>query len=206
MTTQHSLAAIPQGTAADTPLITERREKLAAIRAQAKASGQAAFPNDFKPTHHAAGLLRQYEPLPADEIEPIAVKVSVAGRMMLKRVMGKASFATLQDGSGRIQLFVTRDALGDAAYDAFKHWDLGDIIGCEGTLFKTRTGELSVRATALRLLTKCLRPLPEKFHGMTDQEQKYRQRHVDLIMDEGARAPPCRRAPRPRSAPSRNPG
>ena len=171
----------------DTPLIAERREKLAAIRAQAKASGQAAFPNDFKPTHHAAGLLRQYEPLPADEIEPIAVKVSVAGRMMLKRVMGKASFATLQDGSGRIQLFVTRDALGDAVYEAFKHWDLGDIIGCEGTLFKTRTGELSVRAGEIRLLAKALRPLPEKFHGMTDVEQRYRQRYVDLITNQASR-------------------
>ncbi len=113
--------------------------------------------------------------------------------MMLKRVMGKAAFCTLQDGSmgpggSRIQLFVTKDALGDAVYDAFKHWDLGDIIGCEGTLFKTRTGELSVRASTLRLLTKSLRPLPDKFHGMADQEQKYRQRYVDLITDESARA------------------
>ena len=171
----------------DTPLIAERRDKLAAIRAQAKANGQAAFPNDFKPGHHAAELLRQYDPLPAEEIEARAVKVSVAGRMMLKRVMGKASFATLQDGSGRIQLFVTRDALGDAAYEAFKHWDLGDIVGGEGTLFKTRTGELSVRLASLRLLAKSLRPLPDKFHGMADQEQKYRQRYVDLITDEQSR-------------------
>ncbi len=172
----------------DTPLIAERREKLAAIRAQANATGSAAFPNDFKPTHHAADLLRQYGPLPADELDPLALKVSVAGRMMLKRVMGKASFATLQDGSGRIQLFVTRDALGESLYEAFKHWDLGDIVGGEGTLFKTRTGELSVRLSSLRLLTKSLRPLPDKFHGMADQEQKYRQRYVDLITDEAARA------------------
>jgi lysyl-tRNA synthetase class 2 len=175
-------------TSTDTPLVSERREKLAAIRAQAKANGLAAFPNDFKPGHHAAELLRQYDPLPADEIEARAVKVSVAGRMMLKRVMGKASFATLQDGSGRIQLFVTRDALGDAVYEAFKHWDLGDIVGGEGTLFKTRTGELSIRLASLRLLTKSLRPLPDKFHGMADQEQKYRQRYVDLITDEQSRA------------------
>jgi lysyl-tRNA synthetase class 2 len=122
--------------------------------------------------------------------------VVVAGRMMLKRIMGKASFATLQDGSfgpagseghGRIQLFISRDALGEAAYDGFKRGDLGDILGAEGQLFKTRTGELSVKVSALRLLTKSLRPLPDKFHGMADQEQKYRQRYVDLIADEQAR-------------------
>ena len=172
----------------ESPLIAERRAKLAAIRRQG-----VAFPNDFKPRDHAAELLRQYDGLPADDLEALSVRVSVAGRMMLRRVMGKAAFCTLQDGSmgpggSRIQLFLAKDALGDAAYDAFKHWDLGDIIGCEGQLFKTRTGELSVRATTLRLLTKSLRPLPEKFHGMTDQEQKYRQRHVDLITDEAARA------------------
>jgi len=172
----------------DSQLITERREKLAAIRHQG-----VAFPNDFKPKDHADELLRLYDALPDEELDALAVKVSVAGRMMLKRVMGKAAFCTLQDGSmgpagSRIQLFVTRDGLGEAAYDAFKHWDLGDIIGCEGLLFKTRTGELSVRASTLRLLTKSLRPLPDKFHGMTDQEQKYRQRYVDLITDEGARA------------------
>ena len=107
--------------------------------------------------------------------------------MMLKRVMGKASFATLQDATGRIQLYVTRDAVGRRRYDAFKHWDLGDIVGAEGTLFKTRTGELSVKVTQLRLLTKSLRPLPDKFHGMADPEQKYRQRYVDLITDDAAR-------------------
>jgi len=168
-------------------LIAERREKLAAIRAQAKASGSAAFPNDFKPKHHARELLRRYGELSNEELEPQAVAVSLGGRMMLKRIMGKASFATLQDGTGRIQLFVTRDALGEEVYAAFKHWDLGDILGAEGTLFKTKTGELSVRLTSLRLLTKSLRPLPDKFHGMTDQEQKYRQRYVDLITDEDAR-------------------
>jgi len=108
--------------------------------------------------------------------------------MMLKRVMGKASFATLQDSTGRIQLFVTKDAVGEEVYNAFKHWDLGDILGAVGTLFKTKTGELSVRVTTLRLLTKSLRPLPSDFYGMADQEQKYRQRYVDLITDENARA------------------
>ena len=172
----------------DNKLIAERREKLAAIRSQG-----VAFPNDFKPKHHAADLQHRYGELPNEELEPQGISVSVAGRMMLKRIMGKASFATLQDGSigkthGRIQLFISKDTLGDAAYDAFKHWDLGDILGAEGTLFKTRTGELSVKVTTLRLLTKNLRPLPDKFHGMADQEMKYRQRYADLITDEHARA------------------
>jgi lysyl-tRNA synthetase class 2 len=172
----------------DNKLIAERREKLAAIRGQG-----VAFPNDFKPKHHAADLQQKYGELPNEELEPQGIPVTVAGRMMLKRIMGKASFATLQDGSigkthGRIQLFISKDALGDAAYDAFKHWDLGDILGAEGTLFKTRTGELSVKVTTLRLLTKNLRPLPDKFHGMADQEMKYRQRYADLITDEQARA------------------
>ena len=172
----------------DNKLIAERREKLAAIRGQG-----VAFPNDFKPKNHAADLQHKYGELPNEELEPQGITVAVAGRMMLKRIMGKASFATLQDGSlgkthGRIQLFISKDALGDAAYDAFKHWDLGDILGAEGTLFKTRTGELSVKVTTLRLLTKNLRPLPDKFHGMADQEMKYRQRYADLITDEHARA------------------
>jgi len=172
----------------DNQLIAERREKLAAIRAQAKATGAAAFPNDFKPTHHALDLHHRHGQVPNEELEPQGVKVVVAGRMMLKRVMGKACFATLQDSSGRIQLYVTQDAVGAEVLAAFKHWDLGDILGCEGTLFRTKTGELSVKATSVRLLTKSLRPLPDKFHGMTDQEQKYRQRYVDLITDDSARA------------------
>jgi lysyl-tRNA synthetase, class II len=172
----------------DNQLITERREKLKAIRAQG-----VAFPNDFRPQHHAADLHQRYGQMENAELEPLAVKVVVAGRMMLKRVMGKAAFATLQDGSfgtthGRIQLYLTQDALGAEGLNAFKHWDLGDILGCEGLLFRTKTGELSVKATSLRLLTKSLRPLPDKFHGMSDQEQKYRQRYVDLITDETARA------------------
>ncbi len=167
----------------DNQLIAERREKLAAIRARG-----VAFPNDFRPQHHAADLHHRHGQVPNEELEPQAVKVSVAGRMMLKRVMGKACFATLQDASGRIQLYVTQDAVGAELLAEFKHWDLGDILGCEGTLFRTKTGELSVKATSVRLLTKSLRPLPDKFHGMTDQEQKYRQRYVDLMTDEAARA------------------
>src|SRR6185436_12265105 len=109
------------------------------------------------------------------------VHVEVAGRMMLKRVMGKASFATIQDMSGRIQLYITRDEVGESVYEQFKHWDLGDIIGAQGTLFRTRAGELSVKVRNLRLLSKSLYPLPEKFHGLADQEQRYRQRYLDLI-------------------------
>jgi len=169
-------------------LITERREKLQLLRAQG-----VAFPNDFKPRHHAADLHLKYGPVDNETLEPQAIAVSVAGRLMLKRVMGKACFGTLQDGSfgdkhGRIQLYITQDAVGPEALAAFKHGDLGDILGCEGTLFRTKTGELSVKATKVRLLTKSLRPLPDKFHGMSDQEQKYRQRYVDLITDETARA------------------
>jgi lysyl-tRNA synthetase class 2 len=178
----------PPAAAATTPvdenqLIAERREKLQAIRAQG-----VAFPNDFKPTHHAADLHQRHGQVPNEELEPQAVKVAVAGRMMLKRVMGKACFATLQDGTGRIQLYVTLDNVGEQRLAEFKRWDLGDILGCEGTLFRTKAGELSIRATNVRLLTKSLRPLPDKFHGMSDQEQKYRQRYVDLITDDAARA------------------
>ena len=164
-------------------LIAERRAKLVAVRARG-----IAFPNDFKPKDRAAELARKHGHLDNEALEPLHVAVTLAGRLMLKRIMGKASFATLQDATGRIQLFATRDALGDEAYDAFKHLDLGDIVGATGVLFKTRTGELSVRLSASRLLTKSLRPLPDKFHGMVDAEQKYRQRYVDLITDEAARA------------------
>jgi len=134
----------------------------------------------------------QYDALDNEALEAAPIKVSVAGRMMLKRVMGKASFATLQDASGakadgRIQLYITNDGTGEAAHAAFKHYDLGDILGAEGLLFKTKTGELSVKVTNLRLLTKSLRPLPDKHHGLSDQETKYRQRYVDLIMSEDTR-------------------
>ncbi|WP_440112833.1 lysine--tRNA ligase [Acidovorax sp. BL-A-41-H1] len=176
----------------DNQLIAERREKLRALREVQANGGGVAFPNNFKPAHKAAQLHQDHGETANETLEATPVTVSVAGRMMLKRVMGKASFATVQDGSlgevgGRIQLYVTRDAVGEELYAAFKHWDLGDIVGAEGTLMKTKTGELSIKVTGLRLLTKSLRPLPDKFHGMADQEQKYRQRYVDLITDEHAR-------------------
>ncbi len=189
MSTEATPAPAPQD---ENQLIAERREKLKALR-ENQAQGQGvAFPNDYKPQHHAAVLQQQYGTLDGEALEAQAITVSVAGRMMLKRVMGKASFATLQDGSlgdtgGRIQLYVTRDAIGEEAYSDFKRWDLGDILGAEGTLMKTKTGELSVKVSRLRLLTKSLRPMPDKFHGVADQEVKYRQRYVDLMTDEAAR-------------------
>ena len=171
-------------------LIQERREKLKAMR-QAQADGKGvAFPNDFKPEHHAANLHQAHGEKAAEELNGEGVAkttAKVAGRMMLKRVMGKASFATLQDATGRIQVYVTRDDVGEDLYALFKHWDLGDIVGVEGHLFKTRTGELSIHATSIRMLTKSLRPMPDKFHGVADQEVKYRQRYVDLMTDEAAR-------------------
>ncbi|MFL6628833.1 MAG: lysine--tRNA ligase [Vitreoscilla sp.] len=164
-------------------LIAERREKLAAIRAQ----GGVAFPNDFKPAHRAADLVARYGQLSNEELEPQDIQVSVGGRMMLKRTMGKAAFCSLQDATGRIQLRVAIDNVGEETYAAFKHWDLGDILAAEGSLFITKTGELTIKVTKLRLLTKSLRPLPDKFHGVSDQEVKYRQRYVDLITDADAR-------------------
>jgi lysyl-tRNA synthetase, class II len=163
-------------------IIAERRAKLAAYRERGN-----PFPNDFARTHLAGDLHRAYGALSKEELEGHAIRVAVAGRMMLKRVMGKASFATLQDMSGRIQAYISNDATGADAHEAFKHWDLGDILGVEGTLFKTRTGELTVNAAAVRLLAKALRPLPEKFHGLTDQESRYRQRYVDLATSEETR-------------------
>lgn len=183
----HTTPAAAAPSVDDNQLIAERREKLKALRAgQAEGRG-VAFPNDFKPADRADALLAAHGETAAETLEATPVAASVGGRMMLKRVMGKASFATLQDATGRIQLYVTRDALGEEAYADFKKWDLGDIVGAEGTLMKTKTGELSIKVSRLRLLTKSLRPLPDKFHGMSDQEQKYRQRYVDLITDEAAR-------------------
>ncbi len=164
-------------------IIAERRAKLNALRAHGP-----AFPNDFRRADLAADLHRTGEGRTNEDLEANPVSVCLAGRMMLKRVMGKASFATLQDMSGRIQIYVTNDVTGVELHDAFKHWDLGDILGAEGTLFRTRTGELTVKVTGLRILSKSLRPLPEKFHGLTDQEQKYRQRYVDLITNPDSRA------------------
>ncbi|PKO83945.1 MAG: lysine--tRNA ligase [Betaproteobacteria bacterium HGW-Betaproteobacteria-11] len=163
-------------------LIAERREKLKAWRA----AGQA-FPNDFSRENLAARLDELYGEKTREELEAMPITVKVAGRILLKRVMGKASFATIQDMSGRIQLFISNDATGEEAHREFKHWDNGDIVGCEGTLMKTKTGELTVHCASIRLLTKSLRPLPEKFHGLTDIEQKYRSRYVDLITNEQTR-------------------
>ncbi|MEO5699977.1 MAG: amino acid--tRNA ligase-related protein, partial [Casimicrobiaceae bacterium] len=163
-------------------IIAERRGKLRTLREAGE-----AFPNDFRRDALAADLHARYGAEDNATLEPRGIEVTVAGRMMLKRVMGKASFATLQDMSGRVQLYVTNDALGPDAHAAFKHWDLGDLIGAKGTLFKTRTGELSVKVKSLRLLAKALRPLPEKFHGLADQEQRYRQRYVDLITNPDSR-------------------
>ena len=157
-------------------IMEERRTKLRELRAQGN-----AFPNDFRRRHLAAELHRDHGARSNEELEPLNVEVTVAGRMMLKRVMGKASFATIQDMSGRIQIYVTTNVTGESAHGAFKHWDLGDIVGATGTLFKTKTGELTVKAAGIRLLAKALRPLPEKFHGLADQESKYRQRYLDLI-------------------------
>ena len=163
-------------------IIEERKAKLRVLRGEGN-----AFPNDFRRTHLAADLHRDYGAKSNEELEPVEINVMVAGRMMLKRVMGKASFATLQDMSGRMQLYISNDVTGEETHASFKHWDLGDILGAEGTLFKTRTGELSVKVTGLRLLSKSLRPLPEKFHGLADQEQKYRQRYLDLITNPESR-------------------
>jgi lysyl-tRNA synthetase class 2 len=174
--------APPAPPADENQIVAERRGKLAALRVEGN-----AFPNDFRRDSLAADLHRQYDAKFNEELEPLHVGATVAGRMMLKRVMGKACFATLQDMSGRIQLYVTQDAIGAEALEAFKHWDLGDIVGATGTLFKTKTGELSIRVSSIRLLAKALRPLPEKFHGLSDQEQRYRQRYVDLITNPDAR-------------------
>src|SRR5687768_13659655 len=174
----------------DTNQITEeRRAKLEALRAQG-----VAYPNDFRRGHLAADIVRQHEAAGRESLEAQPVPVTVAGRIMLKRVMGKASFATIQDMSGRLQIYVSDGDTGQAVHEAFKHYDIGDIVGVTGVLFKTRTGELTVRACELRLLVKSLRPLPEKFHGLADQEVKYRQRYLDLIVNDDARSKFARRS------------
>ncbi|MCX7962125.1 MAG: lysine--tRNA ligase, partial [Burkholderiales bacterium] len=163
-------------------LVEERRAKLAALRAKG-----VAFPNDFRRRDTAASLHAAHGAKTREALEAEAVGCAIAGRMMLKRVMGRASFATLQDGTGRIQIYVTNDATGAEVHEQFKHWDLGDIVGVEGTLFRTKTGELTVLAKKLRLLVKSLRPLPEKFHGLADHELRYRLRYVDLIVNPETR-------------------
>lgn len=163
-------------------LIAERRGKLAAIRARG-----VAFPNDFVPADRAEPLHQRYGEQDQATLAAAAHPASVAGRMMLKRVMGKASFATLQDSTGRIQIYLDRNSLGEENYDDFKQWDIGDIIAITGHVFKTNKGELSIHAATARVLAKSLRPLPDKFHGIADQELRYRQRYVDLIMTEQTR-------------------
>ena len=174
----------PAGAPADeNQIIAERRAKLAALRAAGP-----AFPNDFVREHQAGELQARYGELDREALAQAGIEVVLAGRMMLKRVMGKASFATVQDSTGRIQFYVANDDTGEAAHEAFKHWDIGDIVAARGLLFKTQKGELSVRCKELRLLAKSLRPLPDKFHGLEDREQRYRQRYVDLIVNEESRA------------------
>jgi len=174
---------VPAGEALDeNKLIAERRAKLAAIREKG-----IAYPNDFRRTHYAGDLQKDHSAATAEELEQQGIPVTVAGRMLGKRVMGKASFATVSDPGGRIQLFLQAAALGET-YEQFKGWDIGDTVGASGTLFRTRTGELSVKVTALRLLAKALRPLPDKWHGLTDVDTRYRQRYVDLIVNEESRA------------------
>ena len=163
-------------------LIAERRGKLAAMRTRG-----IAFPNDFVPADRAEPLHQRYGEQDQATLAAAAHPASVAGRMMLKRVMGKASFATLQDSTGRIQIYLDRNSLGEEHYDAFKQWDIGDIIAITGQVFKTNKGELSIHAATARVLAKSLRPLPDKFHGIVDQELRYRQRYVDLIMTEQTR-------------------
>ena len=164
-------------------IISERRSKLDELRKLG-----VAFPNQFKPENLSSDLHKNYDEDDKETLEKKGIEVSVSGRMMLKRVMGKASFATIQDNNGRIQLYVTRDFINSddnpELYAQFKKWDLGDIVGAKGKLFKTRTNELTIEVTEIVLLTKSIRPLPEKFHGLSDQETKYRQRYVDLIVNE----------------------
>ena len=166
-------------------LIAERRAKLAELRASAAAGG--AFPNDFRRDAKAGELKESYAARDAAWLEAHPTEVRVAGRMLAKRDMGKSSFAKLQDASGEIQLFLQAEALG-TAYASFKGWDVGDILGASGRLMRTRTGELSVRAASVRLLVKSLRPLPDKWHGLTDTEARYRQRYLDLIVNAESRA------------------
>jgi len=164
--------------------VARRRAKLAALRR----AGAVAFPNDFRRDALAAELHERFAGHDAEALERAAVRVRVAGRMLSRRVMGKASFAHLLDGSGqRIQLYLRRDELPEGAYAEFKGYDLGDILGAEGAVFRTRSGELSVKVDGIRLLAKALRPPPEKFHGLADPELRYRRRYLDLMVNPEVR-------------------
>ncbi len=164
-------------------LITERRQKLQAIRDEKG----IAFPNDFRRSHLAKDLHEKYDSIEKEELDPQGIEVAVVGRMMSKREFGKGGFAVLKDVSDDIQLFVQLNGVGEEKFNEFKSWDLGDIVAAKGTMFKTKTNELSVKVKEIRLVTKSLRPLPDKFHGLTDQEIRYRQRYVDLIMNQESR-------------------
>lgn len=164
-------------------LITERRQKLQAIRDEKG----IAFPNDFRRSHVALELHEKYDAVDKQDLDPQGIEVSVVGRMMSKREFGKGGFAVIKDVTDSIQLFVQLNGVGEDSFNEFKSWDLGDIVAAKGTMFKTKTGELSVKASEIRLITKSLRPLPDKFHGLTDQEMRYRQRYVDLIMNQESR-------------------
>ena len=163
-------------------IIAERRQKLTEIKA-----ATIAYPNTFTPKDSAAQLHTNYAAHTHDELAASNVAATIAGRIMLKRVMGKASFVTIKDDGTNIQIYVARDKVGEDKYANFKRMDIGDIIGIAGKLFKTKTNELTIEATSLELISKCIRPLPEKFHGLTDQELRYRQRYVDLIMNDDTR-------------------
>jgi lysyl-tRNA synthetase, class II len=163
--------------------IAQRRAKLAKLREEG-----IAFPNDFRRNCTAALLHAQYGTEANETLEIRNVRAKIAGRMMTRRIMGKAAFVDLQDGSGRIQLYIKKEEVSESKYEAFKQWDIGDIIAADGVLFKTKTGELSIKASNIRLLTKALRPLPDKFHGLTDQEIRYRQRYIDLMVNQETRA------------------
>jgi len=167
----------------DNQLIQQRRAKLVLQR-----DAGNAFTNAFRPTHKAADLHAVHDGKDKADLAAEDITVNVAGRMMFCRIMGKASFADLQDVSGSIQLFFHQGTLGDEVYEGFKQFDVGDILGASGTLFITKTGELSVKVQSVELLTKSLRPLPEKFHGLSDQETRYRQRYVDLMTSEETRS------------------
>ncbi len=184
MTAQHQPDnAVPEAPVDENQIIAERRAKLARLRA----SG-VAYPNDFKPADRAAALIAAHESTSREQLQEAAVEVSVAGRMVLKRVQGKASFATIQDATGKIQLWLNDEGVGAEQHEAFKHWDLGDIVAAEGTIFRTMKGELSIRCSSVRLLSKSLRPLPDKFHGLSDLEMRYRQRYVDLMTNDASKA------------------
>jgi lysyl-tRNA synthetase class 2 len=164
-------------------LIRQRREKLDAWRETTQ-----AYPNTFKPEHLASELIAHYGEIEKEALEELAVEVAVAGRMMSCRIMGKASFAHVQDRTDRLQVYVSRDALPEGFYNQeFKRWDIGDIIAVKGVLFKTNKGELSIKVSHIELLVKSLRPLPDKFNGLKDKETSYRQRYVDLIVNEQSR-------------------